>query len=359
MKNQLAKLTVLLSVILIAGAGCIQFKGSETDTQKFGVWMSSDGGFKWETKFSYPKPDRIASIAPTEIDKMIFDPADKDALYIGTKAHGMLFSYNNAESWQRGGEEMLATGRIRAIAVDPSDKCTIFASRTNRLLKSTDCGRTFDKETFVDPRSDATIVDVDIDWFNPNIVYILNIKGEVIKTTDGGKTWRTMYRRAGTARELTIDNSDSRILLVATAKKGVHRSTDGAQSWEEVMKEGYEQYTGIKNIRDIVQTNDATTYWLSADSGLARSNDHGKTWTPVKLITPLGGARVSAIAVDPHDPEHIIYTAGDTFYSSLNGGQNWDTEKLPLASNARSYQLLIDEDNNKTVFMGVVALEAN
>ena len=353
MKSSIIRLSLILGIFVLVGAGCISFKSSDTDGV-YGMLKSIDGGEKWAQIVAYPTPDGVGSLSSLEINELVLDPSDKYALYIGTIADGLFYSYDGGEGWMRVKEPYLREGRIRAVAIDPDDKCTVYASRGQRIAKSEDCARTFNTEAYVDPRGDVVITDVEVDWFNSDVIYVSNTAGEVLKSVDAGVTWSTIYRRGGFIRDILIDNADSRILLLATAKAGIHRSTDGGTTWDVVLDEDMEEFErkdGVDNIRDLSSTAQSDAVWASSNYGLFRSNDHGATWIEIPLITPPEGADITAIAVDPQNGNHVVYVAGSTFYITENGGARWDTEKMPLAG--RAYQLQIDPDSPATIYMGM------
>jgi len=355
MNNSFTKLTLMLGVLMLIGAGCISFKGEGDSTAQFGVWKSVDGAATWEQMAAFPTAQGVGSIADVEVHEIVIDPSDRFAIYMGSISQGMFYSYDGATGWQRVREPILREGRVRAVAVDPSDKCTIYASRGQRLSKSTDCGRTFDNETYVEPRGDVIITDIEIDWFNPNVMYISNTKGEILKSTDAGGTWATLYRNGGFIRDLAIDNTDSRILMATTANRGIKRTVDGGINWNDVLTEGYDEYKGITEVWNLDQTDDGSVYWATTAYGLIRSRDRGDTWETVPLLTPPGSSKIDAMIVDPRDGDHVIYTSGSTIYISVNGGTRWDTEKMP--SSGRAQDLLIDPADSSTIYMGTRQVE--
>lgn len=355
MNNSFTKLFLLLGAVTLAGAGCLSFGGSSNQPAEFGVWKSVDGAIKWEKMSAFPTSQGVGDLSDVQVHSFELDPSDRFALYMGSITQGLFFSYDGAGSWQRVREPLLKEGRIRSVAVDANDKCTIYASRGQRLSKSTDCGRTFDTETYVDPRTDVIITDTEVDWFNSNIVYVANTQGEILKSADGGGTWATLYRDGGFIRDLVIDNTDSRILLATTAKRGIKRSVDGGVSWSSVLTEGYDDYEGITEVWNVDQTVDGKVYWATTGYGLIRSRDRGETWEVVPLLTPPGSAGVDAMTVDPRNGDHVVYVSGSTIYVSVNGGARWDTEKMP--STGRAEDLLIDPTDSSIIYMGLRGVE--
>ena len=250
------------------------------------------------------------------------DPSDKFALYAGTDQDGLLVSLDGGDGWQRVREPSLREGRVRAVAVDPKDKCNIFVSRAQRLSKSTDCGRTFNTEAYVDTRGSVIVTDVEIDWYNSNIVYLTTTDGDVIKSTDAGESWATIYRASSEIRDLLIDLSDSRVLLVATARKGLHRSVDGGATWTDVLKDGYDDLKDVRKLVKLAQDKGGKTTLALSGAGLIRSADHGATWESVPLL-PTGSVKLTSLGVDPRDGRRIMLGAGATIYVTQDGGAKW------------------------------------
>jgi photosystem II stability/assembly factor-like uncharacterized protein len=62
----------------------------------------------------------------------------------------------------------------------------------------------------------------------------------------------------------------------------------------------------------------------SAWGGMFRSRDQGDTWFPVDAGLFVGGAL--AVAVDPQDPNHLLYGTDTRLLRSTNGGRDWAQE---------------------------------
>jgi photosystem II stability/assembly factor-like uncharacterized protein len=62
----------------------------------------------------------------------------------------------------------------------------------------------------------------------------------------------------------------------------------------------------------------------SAWGGVFRSRDFGVNWFPADAGLFIGGAL--GIAVDPHDPAHLLYGTDARLLRSKNGGRDWVTE---------------------------------
>ncbi len=351
MQKQITPFVVVAAFLVFFGAGCISFSGGADSGPQLGVWKSVDGGQKWELSTKLPTPSGVGSITSTSARELILDPNDRFALYLGTDEHGLFYSYDGAAGWMQVREPNLREGRVRSVAVSPNDKCTVYVTRGQRLYKSEDCSRTFNSEAYVDNRGTVLLSDVEVDWFNPDVVYLTTSEGEVLKSTNAGDTWATVYRAKSNIRDLHIDAKDSRNLLIATARKGVHRSSDGGVTWVDAFEDDkFKEYVHVDRTTHIEQDANADYTWATSDYGLLLSRDKGVTWDVVPLVTPPDSVSISALAVNPRNGAVVMYAAGQTIYKSDNAGVDWDTEKVPATGEA--VELRIDSVDGNIVYLG-------
>ncbi|HVZ23622.1 MAG TPA: hypothetical protein VG871_21260, partial [Vicinamibacterales bacterium] len=171
-------------------------------------------------------------------------------------------------------------GRISDIAYDPSDPWTFYvATAHGGLMKTTDNGASFSSLTGSEPITSTGAVAVAPS--NPKVIWLGT--GEANDRNSAG--WGT----------------------------GVYRSTDGGSTWTHV---GLESSRSIARIV-VHPTNPDVAYaavvgdlWNpSAERGLYKTTDGGKTWTAV-LQASAEKDRVGAgdVAIDPSNPE-IVYAA--------------------------------------------------
>jgi photosystem II stability/assembly factor-like uncharacterized protein len=66
----------------------------------------------------------------------------------------------------------------------------------------------------------------------------------------------------------------------------------------------------------------------SAWGGTFRSRDSGESWMPIDAGLFVGGAIM--IAVDPIDPNHLLYATDTRLMRSHNGGRDWVQERSPV-----------------------------
>lgn len=341
----------LLLLFPLLGLGCLNVKTSASS--EGGVWQSTDAGETWTNTSSLPTADGLRSFSSANMTMVVFDAADDDALYAGTTDSGFVFSYDNGTSWQRPGETLTQSGHVYGLAVDPRDKCTIYAAIDARVMKSTDCNRTYDTETFVESAG-KPIKAIELDWYSPDTVWAATSSGDVIKSGNGGDTWTTVTRVKDEVMKVMVDNTDSRIVLVVTEDKGLWRTTDGGATWSE-LADSMKDFKSSDKGYALAQNSDGSMMYYASKYGLMRSNDHGATWSALTLLTATGSAQIYSLAVDPNDGNVVYYGTNNTFYATTDGGSNWATNELPSDRAARA--ITLDPNDSSTIFLGVARVE--
>ncbi len=260
------------------------------------------------------------------------------------------------------------SGRISAVAVDPSNESTILlGSATGGIWKSTDAGATWRPVSDTSPALATSHIAYAAS--NPSIAYA--VTGEVdnagaeitpsqslgtylgaglLRSADGGETWsrvdRNLPDNAVFARVL-VSPSDPQTVLVGIYlyqdvaadsfhSGGIFRSTDGGVHFSQ---------TFVNRVSDMVQDpGDPQRVYLGAGrcpecvaSGVYASTDFGQTWSP--SLTPAnpvagftspsgrvrlgaarsGGATILYASVLDANNEHT--SAG--LFRSGDGGATW------------------------------------
>ncbi len=338
--------------LALMGAGCLGLGSDTTNTTDGAVWKSNDAGLNWVQSVALPTTKGVSSLASVSIVDLVMDPQDHLAIYIGTGDNGLFYTYDGGISWQQPREASLKRGYIRAVAIDPADKCTIYALLSTQLTKSEDCGRTFDLEVYVEGRSNVSVTALAVDWFNPDVVWLGTSDGDILKSEDGGDNWDTLYRASSSINQILIDAEDSRIVLAATSRRGYRKTTDGGESWVDMQETLKMIDSNANDINHISQDATGGTYIMSTDYAVFRSTDKGSTWEEMDLLTDAEEIEIPVITVDPNDTNKIYYATQGTIYSSIDGGLNWQTRKSPTTRVPTN--LLVDpEDGNIMYLTGI------
>jgi photosystem II stability/assembly factor-like uncharacterized protein len=355
MKKVIILTSILAVAILTMGAGCsISFKSNDTSAVDGGFWASLDKGVSWQQVSAVPTAGGVASINPLDDYSLAMDPEDTNAVYFGSAANGLYYTYALKNGWTQAAS--LNETKINAVAVSPDNKCIIYAAAGNKIYRSNDCNRTW-TQIYFDNDTSTQINAVAVDFYNAQRVYLGNSRGDIIRSTDRGDHWVTVERTGSNINDIVFSPADSRKIFVTTVSEGIYRSLDAGDNWTP-LKDKMTEFKNSFNIVSLVATpGDKGLIFAATAYGLLKSSDLGDTWTRISLITPSEQASINSLAVNPKDPKEIYYVTNTTFYSSADGGTSWRTKKLP--STRAGWRLLVKPDEPSVIFMGVKKFKVN
>jgi photosystem II stability/assembly factor-like uncharacterized protein len=247
------------------------------------LFRTTDGGDSWSVLTGgLPTPATLLGIA--------FDPHTAGRLWFADNS-GLYRSLDNGSTWSPQATAGLGTRRVTRLAADP-----LVADRLLAIV--------------VDPAT--------------------NIR-ELFRSTDGGSTWSAAitpgaFFFSGIGRSpVAFTVTPDEVLAIANTNE-VYRSVDGGATFASL---GPIALANPRTMRDIVpHPTAAGTWFVTTDTGVARTTDSGATYTVIGSgIRPAGGAwanGVLALYVDPAAPTTLYAGADHTgFYVSSNGGTSW------------------------------------
>lgn len=337
---------LILTTIFLAGC-TINFGSSEVPAVA-GVFKSFDSGNTWIERNLFLYSGGAASISGLGVNNLMFDPQDNQAIYLASNGAGLLYSYDSANSWMKANR--IKDGTINSVAIDPKNKCVIYITFANTILKSVDCNRSW-SEIYIDTRASKAITSLAVSHDNNLIVYAGNVDGDILKSYDGGDNWQVIKRLGNRVTKMLIDPANSNIIYIATKANGIFKTIDGGTSWSNI-NEGLKPFSGSLEYRNLIfDQSQPDALLLVAKYGLIRTIDGGQTWQPIKLITPPASTDIHSVAINPQNSNEIYYATASTFYKTVDGGQTWITKRLPTRAIA-SY-LLIDPLEPNIIYMGL------
>ncbi len=352
-------LFIPLFALTLLGAGCISFGG--TTAGPMGVFTSTDKGETWAESNVYPTAQGVQSIAGLKVFRMHTDPSDPAAIYLASRGQGLFYSYDNGATWQS--FSALAGKFIYGFAVAPQDKCTMYASDGPHIYKTDDCGRAW-KIVYTEERPNERLTALAVDFGDIDVVYATLLGGDFLLSEDGGRSWRVSQRFGFETQYMVADPFQPNRIYVAAQRNGLWRSDDAGSSFVD-LSEGLNAYSDSLTFYRLLLNPKIphSLYWISK-YGILQSNDAGKTWTDMKLLTPPGSVNIYAFGVNPKNLDEIYYTGTilgqknehvrSTFYKTVDGGKNWVTKKLP--TNSIPAFFLINRVNPSQLFLGFTIL---
>lgn len=340
---------ISLTLLVLLGAGCEQLsKGGKSPDG--GVFKTTDAGKTWKTANVVPTSAGIGTLATTNVLNFEIDPQDNTVFYLSSRESGMLYSEDAGASWRLPRQAVLKEGTVFAVEADPFDRCTVYIAKGSKLYKTTDCFRTVDDEVYVETRANVTVARIALDWYTQGTVWIGLSNGDVLKSTDSGKSWKSILKIGKEISQILISNKDSRQLIISSYTLGFQKTTDGGENWSKYDGDT-SKLTGTQVVYSILQNADSSVALAATKYGILRSTDFGSTWQPLKLLTSPSQVQIRALGISPKDPNTIYYSVNGTFYTSTDGGQSWQTQKFPSSRVART--MAVDPKDPNVIFVGV------
>jgi photosystem II stability/assembly factor-like uncharacterized protein len=222
--------------------------------------------------------------------------------------------------------------------------------------------------------------DIEVDPKDPSTIYVASATGGIWKTTNKGTTWEPIFdgQPENSFGDLSLFQGDPRIIWAGSGEQnnrqssswgsGVYRSTDAGHTWTHL---GLTNTASIGRV--LAHPSDPNVAYVaavgnlwkpSADRGVYKTTDAGRTWAKVLYVDTLTGA--TDLSMDPRDP-NVLYAAtyqrlrsaccfsgggpGSAIYKSTDGGMAWkkletgipagDKGRIGLAISASNPDVLI------------------
>lgn len=335
-----------LAVLALTGFGCIKIGSNTSQTSDGGVYSSSDKGATWTQVNAVPTPKGVGNMNSINVMDLMFDPQDEKAIYMSSAGTGLFYTWDAGASWKYA--ENLGSGYVNSVAITYDNKCQIYAALQNKIWKTKDCARSW-TSMYYDTRSSSYISYIAIDPQDSGDVFAGLSTGDLIKSSDAGKSWSTIYRFNGKVQKLMIPKGAD-IMLAAIESNGLYRSADNGKNWTS-LSENLKDYSDANQVYDLDIDKSNKALYLTSAYGILISDDLGSAWKKVELLTPANSSsKIYAFAVNPNDADEIYYSTANTFYSSSDGGKTWKTAKLPTSRAGTA--LLVDPKDSNLIYMG-------
>jgi photosystem II stability/assembly factor-like uncharacterized protein len=125
---------------------------------------------------------------------------------------------------------------VHALAMDAEGR-TLFLGAHTGLFRSENGGRSWKKVPLAGKRSHVDVMAVTPHLTDPKTIYIGTHEAGLLKSTDGGATWREINNGLGglDVHGLAIDPNDGKLHVSIREKgEGIYRSTNGGGKWTRV-----------------------------------------------------------------------------------------------------------------------------
>jgi len=305
-----------------------------------GVVKSSNAGQTWH---ELSGPAGAGGLSPMNIFGLAMDPSDKNTLYAGT-ANGRIYAtHDGGETWELLWQYTDLDDAIWTLEVDPSDRDRILAGMGDytgcdgRIYLSDDRGLTWQKVLDVDPANNwdnGFISTLTFDPTNPNILYVTTGIGD---WCGGGSP--------GDPNPVGF---------------GIWKSTNRGDSWFSI-NNGLTDLTISHLVID--PTTPQTLYAavgcvddaIQLPGNVFKSIDGGAHWQMLTGVSP--DEPVTRLALHPDDPQKIFALGYAGVFYSPDGGGTWERihETFKSAVHTFFYEHVFDPTDPQTMYVGTYA----
>ena len=225
------------------------------------------------------------------------------------------------------------------VAVDPVNTNIIYAETTGlSLMKSVDGGNTFRAATSnINNEGFGFIVPFTMDPSDSNRLWIGGTK--LWRTKNGAETWTPASAPLkGTVTAIAVAQDDGNFLLAGTDQGSIHRTTTGLSSTgDTVWADSPKPRSGVISSLAFDPTNRDIAYATYTNFGgkhVYRTVNGGQNWLAIDGIGAgaLPDIPVNCIIVDPTNPQRLYIGTDIGVFTSPDGGTTWAVENTGFAN---------------------------
>ncbi len=309
-----------------------------------GFFKSTDGGHHWRESPEL-KNEALHSLTQAA--------ANPDVLIAGT-FNGIFRSDNAGDTWtQLPTFTTAGLVHVESLAIDPRTANTIYAGTWYLPYKSTDGGKTWKtiKTGIID---DSDIFAIDIDPRDPNHIIASACSG-IYETRSAGDNWKKVQGIPSQSRRTRaiLQHPSIPNLVFAGTTEGFWRSERGgdADSWMVTTSRQLE----INSIA-VHPSRPQTIYIGTNNYGVMVSYDGGKNFAPTNA--GYSGRFANVIVADREMPNRVYAatinttTGGGFLFVSADNGETWRPSMRSMPPRLITYSILQDARNVNTIYLG-------
>ncbi len=349
MKKSVVILACFFSILALAGCSLAPAAPAPGVAQKYtiskSIWISKDSGRTWKDSSVATNNPTVADINPISL---AMDLKDVNVAYVGLRSGGIMKTTNGGDSW-----EFLAfkTDKIYGLAIDSVDSKIIYASTVvngrGKIFKNTSAGKADAwTEIYTAATNGPLVISMALDRRNSRIIYVATSDNQVIKSTDGGVSWRNLFQVQSPVVKIALDANDSNLVYLLTQSGEVFASSSGGENFASLSSKISASVPSVSGLT-VIKTDPTMGKWvyLAGRMGIIRSKDGGEKWESLMTLNNPQNSPVGALAISPLNSHEITYGALQATYKSIDEGKTWSTSQfdLPKAISILEYNPLNPE----------------
>lgn len=280
-------------------------------------------------------------------------PKNPDIIYVATNDY-IYKTRDGGQAWSNLSQGM-SHSRVIAMAIDPAYPATVYAgTKGDAVYKSHDGGQRW--ASMRSGLDDATISSVVNQFlFDPadaQHIFIATTMG-VFETKNGGEQWvKKMEGMKEVLMVVTLGMDPTRpSILYAGTSGGVYKSIDQAGHWEKV-NNGLVPPDMVKTSRALnvtailVDPYEPDTVYAATLAGMYKTTDGAKSWR--RIGESLADQMIVGMVLDRTRRGVLYITGRDGVHCSNDGGMVWKPINKGLATT--NVRAIVQSDVDPTVF---------
>jgi photosystem II stability/assembly factor-like uncharacterized protein len=293
-----------------------------------------DGGKNWENKITIDDKSNIGNV---NVLSMAVNANNGDNVYIGAESEGLFTTTTGGDKWEK---LPISVSKIYGLALDKSNSQVIYASgvlnKRAKIFRSGNGGKDW-VEIYTEPAGDSIISSLEISAKDPKVLYCGTSLGVILKTIDGGQTWRSIFKASGPIVSISFDSINDNALYFGVFQGTVLRTMDGGNTVEDLSKlkadkAGEGTVFNKKAYSLAADPKNSGVIYVGTDTGMVKGTDYGNSFVEIKILESSKKFPIRAIAINPFNSAEILYSNSGVIYRSSDGGITWFTFQLNSAN---------------------------
>lgn len=219
---------------------------------------------------------------------------------------------------------------IVLIQLHPKNPDIIYVATNDYIYKTRDGGQAW--TNLSQGMSHSRVIAMAIDPAYPATVYAGTKGDAVYKSHDGGQRWASMRSGLDDAtissvvNQFLFDPADAQHIFIATTM-GVFETKNGGEQWTKKME-------GMKEVLMVVTLGMDPTrpsiLYAGTSGGVYKSTDQAGHWekvnnglVPPDMVKTSRALNVTAILVDPYEPDVVYAATLAGIYKTTDGAKSW------------------------------------